>query len=191
MHGSEANEHVFGLLRSLVTDFTMLDVLHLVPKLHMRLMAACCAKKIKIDFQRTAAGYSHTYFDANDRPLGLLSEFPSDKEIACAAGAAFNEANALWDLLGYYDSDTSNSEYAVHVPQPSAQGKDDHDGADNHDCDTEFADDSAFENCDRRLLRNALDSSRQVSRLDSHAKACLNECTYAMACLDITDQERM
>jgi len=191
MHGSEANEHVFGLLRSLVTDFTMLDVLHLVPKLHVRLMAACRAKKIKIDFQRTAAGYSHTYFDANDLPLGLLSEFPSDKEIACAAGAAFNEANALWDLLGYYDSDTSNSEYTVHVPQPSAQGEDDHDEADNHDCDTEFADDSAFENCDRRLLRNALDSSRQVSGLDSHAKACLDECTYAAACLDITDQERM
>jgi hypothetical protein len=27
MHGSEANEHVFGLLRSLIPDFTMLDVL--------------------------------------------------------------------------------------------------------------------------------------------------------------------
>jgi hypothetical protein len=33
MHGSEANEHVFGLLRSLVPDFTMLDVLCLIPKL--------------------------------------------------------------------------------------------------------------------------------------------------------------
>src|SRR5260221_10472576 len=40
MHGSEANEHVFGLLRSLVTDFTMLDVLRLIPKLNARLMAA-------------------------------------------------------------------------------------------------------------------------------------------------------
>jgi len=189
MHGSKANEHVFGLLRSLVTDFTMLDVLHLVPKLHVRLMAACRAKNIKIDFQRMAAGYSHTYFDANDLPLGLLSEFPSDDEIAGAAGAAFNEANALWDLLGYYDSDTSNSGYSVHVPQSSAQDEDDEDN--NHDCDAKASDDSAFKNCDRRLLRNALDSSRQVPGLDSHAKARLDECTYAAACLDITDQERM
>jgi hypothetical protein len=50
MHGSEANEHIFGLLRSFVTDFTMLDVLHLIPKLHVCLMAACHAKKVRVDF---------------------------------------------------------------------------------------------------------------------------------------------
>ena len=184
MHGSEANEHIFGLLRSLVTDFTMLDVLHLIPKLHVRLMAACRAKNIKVDFQRRAAGYSHTYFDADDLPLGILSEFPSDNEIACAASAAFNEANALWDLLGYYD--TGDPDYSALVPQPSAQDEDD--GTNNHDFD---ADKTDFQNCDRRLLRNALDSSTQVSGLDDHAQARLNECTYAAACLDITDQERM
>ena len=185
MHGSEANEHIFGLLRSLVTDFTMLDVLQLIPKLHVRLLAACRAKNIKVDFQRTAAGYSHTYFDADDLPLGILSEFPSDNEIACAATAAFSEANALWDLLGFYDTD--NPDFSAYVPELSAPDEDD--GIDNHDSD---ADDSAFQDCDRRLLRSALDSSRQASRLlDDDSKSRLDECTYAAACLDVTDQERM
>jgi len=190
MHGSEANEHVFGLLRSLVTDFTMLDVLQLIPKLHVRLMAACRAKNIKVDFRRIAAGYSHTYFDANDLPLGILTEFPSDNEIACAASAAFNEANALWDLLGFYD--TSNPDCSAHasVPELSEQDEDEDkdDGIDSHDSD---ADDSAFRNCDRCILRNALDTSRQMAGLDGRSQARLDECTYAAACLDITDQESM
>ena len=183
MHGSEANEHVFGLLRSLVADFTMLDVLRLIPKLNVRLMAACRAKRIKVDFRRTAAGYCHTYFDADDLPLGILSEFPSDNDITCAASAAFNEAIALWDLLGYYG--TGNSDNSAHVPQPHAQEES---RTDDNDHDTN---DVAFQNCDRRVLRNALDSSRQVSELDDHAQARLNECTYAAACLDVADQERL
>ncbi|KAI0291529.1 hypothetical protein BC826DRAFT_881189, partial [Russula brevipes] len=100
MHGSEGNKHVFGLLRSIITDFMMLDVLRLVPKLNVRLMAACRAKNTTTDFRRTAAGYCHTYFDAGNDHLGVLSAFPSDHEIAQAAGAAFEEANSLWDLLG-------------------------------------------------------------------------------------------
>jgi len=183
MHGSEANEHVFGLLRSLVTDFTMLDVLRLIPKLNVRLMAACRAKNLKIDFRRTAAGYSHTYFDADDLPLGILSEFPSDDDIAAAASAAFDKANALWDLLGYYN--TSNPDNLAHVPQPPEQEEEE--GTDN----TDDADDSAFCDCDRCLLRNALDSSRKLPRLDSDAQGHLDECTYAAACLDIADQEIM
>jgi len=36
MHGSEANEHVFGLLHSLIPDFTMLDVLRMIPKVNVQ-----------------------------------------------------------------------------------------------------------------------------------------------------------
>jgi hypothetical protein len=186
MHGSKANEHVFGLLRSLVADFTMLDVLRLVPKLNVRLMAACHAKNVKVDFRRTAAGYSHTYFDADNISLGILSDFPSDHDISCAAKAAFDEATALWDLLGYYDADNS-----VSVPQPSSQ--EDEDGGEasdvsGNDCE---ANDSAFQDCDRRILRDALDSSIRASGLHDRDKACIDEYTYAAACLDVADQEIM
>jgi len=183
MHRSKANEHVFSLLRSLVTDFTMLDILRLIPKLNVHLMAACCAKNLKIDFRHTAAGYSHTYFDADDLPLGILSEFPSNDDIAAAASAAFNKANTLWDLLGYYN--TSNPDNLAHVPQPPEQEEEE--GTDN----TDDTNDSAFCDCDHHLLQNALDSSRKLPRLDSDAQGRLDECMYAAACLDIADQEIM
>jgi hypothetical protein len=189
MHGSEANEHVFGLLRSIITDFTMLDVLRLIPKLNVRLMAACRAKNIKIDFRSTAAGYSHTYFDADDIPLRILSEFPSDQEIASAASSAFDEATALWDLLGYYPSSSPNNAAGIaaiaaplaYLSQPSV-----------HDADEDIeAEDVANEESDRCLLQNALNSSTQLSGLDNHTQGRLDECTYAAACLGIADQERM
>jgi hypothetical protein len=187
MHGSEANEHVFGLLRSVVADFTMLDVLRLVPKLNVRLMAACRAKNIKVDFRRTAAGYSHTYFDADGVPLGVLSEFPSDQDIARAASSAFNEANALWDLLGYYHTNSQGGSTAA-APPPDLSPEPAHDvDEDANDLD----EDAGSTESDRRLLQDALNSSKNISGLDNHAQARLDECTYAAACLGIAEQEKM
>jgi hypothetical protein len=184
MHGSEANEHVFGLLRSLITDFTMLDVLYIIPKLNVRLMAACRAKHIKVDFRRTAVGYSHTYFDACDVPLGILAEFPSDQDIARVAGLALDEANALWDLLGYYHSSSSTSS------SPCDLGPSVHEDKDIGD-DLDHANDTTDEDSDRRALREALESSRQLSSLDEHAQTSLNQFMYAAACLDVAERERM
>lgn len=130
-----------------------------------------------------AASYSHIYFDADDLPLGILSEFPSDDDIAAAASAAFDKADALWDLLGYYN--TSNLDNIACVPQPPEQEEEE--GTDN----TDNADDSAFHDCNGHLLWNALDSSRKLPRLDSDAQGRLDECIYAAACLDIADQEIM
>ncbi|KAI0301414.1 hypothetical protein BC826DRAFT_1102007 [Russula brevipes] len=175
MHGSEGNEHVFGLLRSLISDFTMLDVLRLVPKLNVRLMAACRAKHSTTDFQRTAAGYCHTYFDAGNISLDVLSTFPSDHDIAQAASAAFDEANTLWDLLGYY---RSNKLSIPTLPSTSVHDVDDPDDAID-DADTSG----------RRLLQEALDASAQLSGLDSSTRARLDEYSFAAACMSIADQE--
>lgn len=81
IHGTETNEHSFGFLRIIIPDFTMLDVLRAIPKLRVRLMAACKQKNSKVNFQRSAAGYTHTYSDADGADLHLLSIFPSDAEI--------------------------------------------------------------------------------------------------------------
>lgn len=190
MHGSEPNEHVFGLLRLLVMDFTMVDIVRLIPKLNVRLMAACRAKNVKVDFRRTAAGYSHTYFDVDEIPLGILSEFPSDRGIARAASLAFDEANALWDILGYYNSTSqpegNSSTLETFLLRPHSA----HDAEDTEDIDQE-TNDAVYEDSDRRLLQDALDSSTALSGLDSHSQACLDECTYAAACLGIADQEEM
>ncbi|KAH8977094.1 hypothetical protein EDB92DRAFT_2002633 [Lactarius akahatsu] len=188
MHGSEGNEHVFGLLRSLIPDFTMLDVLRMIPKLNVRLMAACKAKNVKTDFRRTAAGYSHTYFDAGGIPLGILSKFPSDHEIAQVAVLAFDEASTLWDILGYYHA-------SGHVPVSPHQTVAESAtciSAPDEDGDTlDEPEDAPSQAPDRRALQDALDSSNQLSGLDSQAQARLNEYTYAAACLNFADQERI
>jgi hypothetical protein len=190
MHGSEANEHVFGLLRSLIPDFTMLDVLRLIPKLNVRLMAACKAKNVQVDFRRTAAGYSHTYFDANDIPLGILSEFPSDSDIAQAAVIAYDEANALWDLLGYYQTSAHNSATQHHAQPPA--GFDSEPSNEDHDADSsDEPEDTTSQAFDRRALQEALDSSNNVSGLDGQANTRLDEYSYAAACLNFEDQEKM
>lgn len=186
MHGSEANEHVFGLLRSLIPDFTMLDVLRLIPKLNVRLMAACKAKNEKVDFRRTAAGYSHTYFDSDDIPLGVLSEFPSDHEIAQAAAIAYDEANTLWDFLGYYHTSVATNP----TPSHSDLTQDILDTNEDAHCSDE-PEDSLSPPADRRALQEALDSCNDFSELDGHARARLDEYSYAAACLNFADQEKM
>ena len=185
MHGSEANEHVFGLLRSLIPDFTMLDVLRLIPKLNVCLMAACKAKNVQVEFQRTAAGYSHTYFDANDIPLGVLSEFPSDHEIAQASVIAYDEANTLWDLLGYYHTSGDTTSSHSYNPSHAVPGPNEDTGS------LDELEDTTPHAFSRHALQEALDSSNNVSGLNSHAHTCLNEYSYAAACLNFADQEKM
>ena len=187
MHGSEANEHTFGLLRSLIPDFTMLDVLRLVPKLNIWLMVACKAKIRQAEFRNTAAGYSHTYFDANDIPLSVLSQFPSDSEIAQAAVIAYEEATKLWDILGYYHAAggvEKSGATPLGTPRQAVPKSDEvADGSDELD-DTSQA-------VDRRALQEALDFTKNISGLNSHAQSCLNEYSYAAACLNFSDQEKM
>ena len=182
MHGSEANEHVFGLLRSLIPDFTMLDVLRLIPKLNVRLMAACKAKNVHVDFRRTAAGYSHTYFNAHDIPLSVLSEFPSDHDIAQAAIVAYDEANTLWDLLGYYHTSSTpgpSHSHQANVPDP-------HEDADSSDGPEDTTGPS------QPSIPEALNAtSNNNCGLDSHVNARLDEYSYAAACLNFEDQEKM
>jgi hypothetical protein len=146
-------------------------------------MAACKAKNVQVEFRRTAAGYSHTYFDANNIPLGILSEFPSDYEIAQAATIAYDEANTLWDLLGYYHTSGNNptSSPSHHAdPEP-------HEDADHSD-EPEDVTSPEFERCS---LQEALHSSNAISELDSNSKARLDEYSYAAACLNFEDQEKM
>ena len=186
MHGSEANEHIFGLLRSLIPDFTMLNVLRMIPKLNVWLMAACKAKNVQVRFQHTAAGYSHTYFDANDIPLGVLSEFPSNSEISQAATIAYDEAITLWDLLGYYHTGGGNS------ATPSHGGPNQAVSDPNKDADhLGELEDNTSQAVNRHALQEALDSTKNISGLDDHAHTCLNEYSYAAACLNFVDQEKV
>jgi hypothetical protein len=100
-------------MHSLISDFTMLDVLRMVPKLTVRLQAACRSRYQH--FGETAAGYSHTYFDDDDAPSHLFSQFPSNQAIDSLAKDAYGEATYLWSLLGYDPCEAP----IQHKPQPA------------------------------------------------------------------------
>lgn len=184
-HGSESNEHVFGLMRSTISDFTMLDVLRMIPKLTVRLQAACRSKHQR--FGETAAGYSHTYFQDDDAPLHLFSQFPSDQTIDTLAQIAYSEATYLWSLLGYDPCEAPIStvpKSQLPVDDSVAEGL----GDDSEDHDQ--SDGSKLS--DRRDLCNALEASshlasHSVGRVSRTDRDRINEYMFAAAALNLQD----
>ena len=178
-HGSESNEHVFGLMQSLILDFTMLDVLRMIPKLTVRLQAECRAHSQY--FRETAASYSHTYFDDDDTPSDQLSQFPSNQAIDSLAKVAYKEATYLWSLLGYDPCEVPTERKPQLFISVSGSEELDDDTSKGHDVTTTIS--------DRRELLNALDiSSRSLGPGVSQTnRKHLNEYTFAAAALNLQD----
>ncbi|TFY73791.1 hypothetical protein EWM64_g10221 [Hericium alpestre] len=99
LHSSEPCEHVFGEARRVVKDFTMLDFLHMIPKLQVKLKEAAF-RATTGDAKARASGYTHTYFDAKDTDLHALAMYPDDREISWISQEACEDAEALISLLG-------------------------------------------------------------------------------------------
>ncbi|KAJ7939710.1 hypothetical protein B0H13DRAFT_1560926, partial [Mycena leptocephala] len=71
---TEPTEHVFGVSRGIVEDFTMLDFQQMFPKLHIQLREHMLNAEI-ISGNARASGYSHTYTDNRDLDIHALSTF--------------------------------------------------------------------------------------------------------------------
>ncbi|KAJ7832150.1 hypothetical protein B0H14DRAFT_3712707 [Mycena olivaceomarginata] len=74
LHSTEVCEHLFGMLRQLKKDFTYSDVLQLERKLRVLQMGAFGNLTAKQQANETAAGYHHTYFNANDYGLAEATQ---------------------------------------------------------------------------------------------------------------------
>ncbi|KZT40302.1 hypothetical protein SISSUDRAFT_1127329 [Sistotremastrum suecicum HHB10207 ss-3] len=99
LHSSEPCEHAFGEMRRIVKDFTVQDVMDMMPKLRA-LMLATARSHLAPKGTEKATGYSHTYFDVKGMNLANLSIFPSNSEISDAMMNAYDEASSLFALLG-------------------------------------------------------------------------------------------
>ena len=104
LHSSETCEHVFGECRKLIKDFTFLDFLYMIPRLHI-LTRAVVKLNHTSDPKVCASGYAHTYFDMEDINLATLSIFPPDEDIETAAKEAWEEADGLFNALGVSPTD--------------------------------------------------------------------------------------
>lgn len=96
---TEICEHVFGLCRQIIKDFTELDFYQMIPKLFIRLREHALFSKFS-DGKERASGYNHTYTDNRDVDMVALSTYPTDDELEAAAKVAYEEAENLWTLLG-------------------------------------------------------------------------------------------
>lgn len=96
---TEACEHVFGICRQIVKDFTMLDFHQMIPKLFIRLREAVFSTSFS-DGKSRASGYNHTYTDNRGIDLAALSIYPTNAEIDEASCQAYAEADNLFTLLG-------------------------------------------------------------------------------------------
>jgi hypothetical protein len=186
-HGSESNEHIFGLMRSLISDFTMLDVLRMIPKLTVRLQAACHSRYQC--FGETAAGYSHTYFQGSDdnTPSDLFSQFPSDQTIDSLTKIAYDEATYLWSLLGYDPWETPSMDPKSQPGNSAPENFGDDSESDLYAEDSE-ENDRTTAISDRQELLNALESSDCLGTRVSRAyRSHLNEYMFATAALNLQD----
>ena len=175
LHSTEVCEHVFGVLRSLVMDFTMLDFLHLVLKIFIRLRVF--TKSVATLGKETASGYAHTYSDCRGIDLTALSTFPCDEEINGAARLAHEEAEDLLFMLGI--SPKMLTESAMHsTTVPTSQGDTSTEGLDEDDADGAIDETDSISylyECAERLRKSSLSSSRQKQVKDlSHASIMLH-----------------
>ena len=120
LHSTEVCEHVFGVLRSLVMDFTFLDFLNLVLKIFIRLRIFTKSTLATVG-KDTASGYAHTYSDCRGIDLTALSTFPTDEEINEAARFAFEEAEDLLFTLGISPDVVSQSKTTPPTTVPAMQ----------------------------------------------------------------------
>ena len=104
LHSTEVAEHVFGICRQLIKDFTILDFYFMVPKNFVILREHLFRTSFS-DGKNRAAGYNHTYGDCRALSIAALSLFPSDRELAILAEKAYGETDSLIVLLGASSAD--------------------------------------------------------------------------------------
>jgi len=176
LHSTEVCEHVFGVLRSLVKDFTMLDFYHLVLKLFIRLRIFTKSTLATVG-KDTASGYAHTYSDCRGIDLTALSTFPTDDEINEAAKSAYEEAEDLLFVLGVSPDVLAQPTAGPTITPVSQEDKDLEDFVEDdlEEIIDETDDISYLYECTEQLKTSSLSSDRQKQMKDlSYASIMLH-----------------
>ncbi|KAJ3979174.1 hypothetical protein F5890DRAFT_1421718 [Lentinula detonsa] len=97
---TEPDEHVFGISRDSVRDFTLLNFYESLPKFSVRLREDQYFNHASDSSSDRARGYHHTYTDSRDVDIAILSVFPTNQEIDTAAELAYKEVENLCAFLG-------------------------------------------------------------------------------------------
>ncbi|THU91800.1 hypothetical protein K435DRAFT_820684 [Dendrothele bispora CBS 962.96] len=190
LHSSEPCEHIFGIARQIVSDFTMLDFLHMIPKLAVRMREVfldSAIDKAQAESAARAAGYHHTYFDVQGIDLLSLSRFPDNDEITIISKQAMQEAESLVILLGILPQ-------KLHSPNSSTYLSISHGPTVPDEID--MVPDDLMDDDDDCIVIGEIPRLIQVfeknaASLKSHQRDRLENLTNAYLALTVEDQMRM
>jgi len=183
LHATELCEHIFAECRKLIKDFTHLNFLFMTVRIHVLVHAAAIFSR-GTDPKARAMGYSNSYLDPETAELKSLAVFPTDEEIEIAAAEAWEEAIALFDLLGIHNTDITH-------PQPTA-GTDSGSPACDPD-ETSGDEESDQKETDAEILQYLVDLRRSPGwdDVDEETQNKLHTLMCAATALDIGDQEEL
>ncbi|KAH9896485.1 hypothetical protein C8Q73DRAFT_642433, partial [Cubamyces lactineus] len=200
---------LLGLIicRKLVKDFTFLDFIYMIPRLHV-LLRSIIKFAHSSDPKARASGYAHSYFDTDGIDLYALATFPSNEEIEQASRDAWQEVESLLLLVGIVPSDVmgGNTGRTATAQLPSiaswypagndplarrsgavGNDKDDHDNG-NHDDDSsdeesvsDYDTDDADEDESALLQRLITDHQNDFGRTNAEDERFLNLTCAAVA----------
>lgn len=159
-------------MRSMVSDFTMLDFYNMVPKLSIQLREHVMNSTHSTGKSR-ASGYNHTYADTRGIDLSVLACFPSDNEIAHAADVAYGEAQGLMALIGVMPAHLS----WVILPSVDTWMR-------GHDSDEETEDEEG-ESDELQQLFDSVENSVGMMSRSSETESELKNLSYAAIALSI------
>jgi hypothetical protein len=167
-----------------VKDFTHLNFLHMVPRLHVLIRAASVFSK-GTDPRAQAMGYSHSYLDPENARIESLASFPTDGEVVLAVGEAWEEATSLLGLLGVPTdylpgSSTTNVVDATPIP-PHADHVDSASGVDP-------AEESGAITIQHL---STFQQSADWETVDSHLKEEMHMLTCAAVALEIEERKTL
>lgn len=100
LHSTACCEHIFGIIRKLKADFSIGDLMQLLPKLTVLLQAEFGDLSAQEQANKVGAGYHHTYYKTEGVNLKEMRHWPSDAELAEASRLGMQDAAGLLAALG-------------------------------------------------------------------------------------------
>lgn len=100
LHSTACCEHIFGIIRKLKADFSIGDLMQLIPKLTCLLQAEFGDLSPEEQANKVGAGYHHTYHKADGVDLKDMRHWPTDADLAEANKLAMQDVQGLLAPLG-------------------------------------------------------------------------------------------
>lgn len=184
---TEAVEHVFGLCRQIVKDFTERDFHLMIPKLFIKLREAFFSSRVS-DGKARASGYCHTHTDTHGINLAALATFPTNDEIQAASVRAYEEAHSIFAYLGLTAEQLYGS--VIRFPAISSWYTAAEDSDDDSDSVNNSDSESGLENKDYDY-QESLDRLEDAELATEHENQRLMNYRYAMTALTVDEEMTM